>query len=484
MILVIAAAAAVMALVSCTKETPDNNGTKEEQNTGLRTLTVSFAPSTRTELNGVQPVWSNGDKIKISNGTEVKDYDVPEAAVGKSSFTITTNLTGTITAVYPAKAADISGNSITGIKVSDKQNGSFGNANICMAEAGVNGTELSFLNKTAVIAVNVPAGTTALTLTSLKKIGNDGQRSGSAVGIAVDDQGQSQTEIKVSNGSTLPTTCYISVAVNSGTDILLEDLNVDITYGESKAQGGFSPKFIDASNVVKAAGKNHSNYALQEGYIYTLPDGSLHEYVIADGKKWATMNVGATETDPNGLYFAWGETTGIMPSGNTFTFPDTKYYSADNSTWDKSKAFSWTNCPYAVGGTSKFNKYVLSAKSYYWGGTGSADNKDTLDLEDDAAFCNWGGAWRMPTTGEFNTFISGASYNQSGIFEYKGVTFHAAGCGNGAKLDRAGSLGLFWSSSLNTDDCSRANDLLLYIIGVYTSSDPRSYGGSVRPFSE
>jgi hypothetical protein len=27
----------------------------------------------------------------------------------------------------------------------------------------------------------------------------------------------------------------------------------------------------------------------------------------------------------------------------------------------------------------------------------SSDNKTVLDLEDDAAAANWGGAWRMPT---------------------------------------------------------------------------------------
>ena len=55
---------------------------------------------------------------------------------------------------------------------------------------------------------------------------------------------------------------------------------------------------------------------------------------------------------------------------------------------------------------------------------GTVDNKTTLDLEDDAATQNWGGAWRMPTHTEMAELLNNcylvwtSSYNDSGIAGY------------------------------------------------------------------
>lgn len=49
------------------------------------------------------------------------------------------------------------------------------------------------------------------------------------------------------------------------------------------------------------------------------------------------------------------------------------------------------------------------------------DNKDTLDISDDAAAANWGGTWRMPTYKEFQTLRDSVTtqyvtnYNGSGV---------------------------------------------------------------------
>ena len=459
MILVMAAAAAAMTLVSCTKELNGNNE-ENNQTSGLRTLTVSFAPNTRTYLDtdGLKPLWTGDGTEKISlNGI---DYTVPSAAAGKDSFTLTTTIEGDITAVYPASAWN---NSAPYFNVGASQDGSFANANICVASAKAGDTELSFKNQTAIIKVNVPEGTKKLTLTSLNPIENSGQRGESGAVAIADD---SATEITVSNDSGIPNPCYVSILAPASGAVLLQDLNVDVEYSENKkAQGGFSP------SAITAKGETPSTYVVEANTIYTLSESSLHEYVIADGKKWATMNVGATEANPNGLYFAWGETTGHEANDAKTAFKE-------------SYSFSWANCPFATSNDPKFTKYVPSSMSdTYWSGEGPVDNKTVLDLEDDAAFWNWGGAWRIPTKGEFETFAAYNSYD-SGNFEHKGVTFPTAGYGSGAKLNNAGSRGSYWSSSLCTDKPCNAYYFYFKRAEWGMNNGDRYYGYSVRPLSE
>ena len=467
-ILFIAAAAVAMTLASCTKE---QTGTTENgQTSGLRTLTVSFATSpTRTTLDGLQPKWKADDQIYLADGTGYEVYTVTTQEEGEDVIKITTALTGNITAVYPSSAAvtEQDGKNVTGVKVGASQDGSFGSANICMATAAAGTNALSFENKTAVINVVVPDGTKKLTITSLKPVGTSGQRTETAVAIA----DGSATTITVGNGSSnIPNPCYVSILAPETGAVLLQDLNVDV---DDKAQGGFSP------SAIVAKGKTPSSYAVEANTIYTLSKESLHEYITVDGKKWATMNVGATEANPNGLYFAWGETTGHAAATNG----DSAFTNAYSGNED---GFSWTNCPLSNHDEDDyhFSKYVPEGYKTDYGIDGYYDDKDTLDLEDDAAFWNWGGAWRMPTQGEFATFISDASYT-SGNFEYKDVPFPAAGFGDGSVLNGAGGYGDYWSSSLDAGGPRDA--FFLSFSDGDISADYYSYrysGFSVRPLSE
>lgn len=484
--IVVASAAVAMALFSCSKENISNKELEKGINAdGTRTLTVSFATkATKTYLleDGITPVWKEGDQISL-NGIP---YDVPSEYVGLQYCTITTDIQDAITAVYPADAYQ---SAEPYFKVKDKQDGSFGCANICVAQAGAAENTLKFENVTAVFAVAVPEGTTTLTVTSLGKIdattGQRGTDAADTVAICTTEEGNAANVITVEKEGKIAfeeDTVYVAVAVDEKNGVLLADLNFDT----GSAQGGVSP------NYIKSKGQEPMTYKATAGTIYTPV---LHEYVKVGSQKWATMNVGATETNPNGLYFMWGETTGIKPSGSTFTFPGTKYYSdyVDNSTWDSSKGFDWDNCPYTNGvfnnssNQKAFTKYVPSAKLEYWGGTDSADNKDTLGLEDDAAFWNWGGSWRMPTDEDFTTFLNRiVSYTkeEDGSFTHQGVTFPAAGFGANANFLSASSVGNYLSSSLDTSKPYYARYLNFKDGGVSMSSIHRSRGYSVRPFSE
>ena len=164
-----------------------------------------------------------------------------------------------------------------------------------------------------------------------------------------------------------------------------------------------------------------------------------HEYVEIGGLKWATMNVGANSITDTGLYFQWGDTQG---------------YTADQvGDGEGKKYFGWADYKYGNGGSS-----ATSMTKY-----NSSDKKTVLEASDDAAQANWGGAWRMPTTAEFQALGNAvntawtADYQGSGVAGFvctdktddtKTLFFPAAGyCNNGSVLN-VGDGGLYWSSSL------------------------------------
>ena len=101
-----------------------------------------------------------------------------------------------------------------------------------------------------------------------------------------------------------------------------------------------------------------------------------HEWVdlgLPSGTLWATMNVGATIPEDYGDFFAWGETE------------PKSYYFDNNYKW---YGGSWYNH------LTSILKYCTQSDHGY---NGFVDNKTELDPEDDAAFVNWGPAWRTPT---------------------------------------------------------------------------------------
>ena len=90
-----------------------------------------------------------------------------------------------------------------------------------------------------------------------------------------------------------------------------------------------------------------------------------------------------------GLYFAWGETS----------YKST--YNRDNYKWHDD--------------THDFTKYNSEPM---WG---IVDNKTVLDPEDDAAYINWDGNWRMPTFDEMKELIDKSPGNGFSIFYMKGT---------------------------------------------------------------
>ena len=197
-----------------------------------------------------------------------------------------------------------------------------------------------------------------------------------------------------------------------------------------------------------------------------------HEWVDLDlpsGLKWATRNVGASSPSDYGRYFAWGET---VPKAE---------YSA--KTYLFKEKINW------VGEVSRFSKYVTS-KIF-----GEVDGRCSLAMEDDVARTNWGGSWRMPTDAEWEELIENCTWawtTQDGRNGYRvtsktngnNIFLPAAGYRYGGSLYAAGSYGSYWSSSLGSDNPSRAWTVYFRSYGVGRSSSGRCYGFSLRPVSE
>ncbi len=152
--------------------------------------------------------------------------------------------------------------------------------------------------------------------------------------------------------------------------------------------------------------------------------------------KWATCNVGATSPEKYGNYYAWGETE----TKKNYLLDTYKYGSAYNA----------------------LTKYCNNSS---YGEDNFTDNLTTLEASDDAAAKNWGDNWRMPTDAEWTelhekcTWTWTSNYNGTGVAGYEvkasngnSIFLPAAGFRGSDGLSFAGSLGCYWSSSLNAGE--------------------------------
>lgn len=186
-----------------------------------------------------------------------------------------------------------------------------------------------------------------------------------------------------------------------------------------------------------------------------------HEYVdlgLPSGTLWATCNVGANSPEEYGGCFAWGETT-----------------TKDTYDWS---TYQWTE-----GTSSTPTKYTDSSSA-------------ELELDDDAAYANWGSEWRMPSIDQIEELIN-SSYTTTQWTTLNGVYgrlitslangnslfLPAAGWRSNSSLNDTGSYGYYWSRSLTTSNTSDAYYLYFYSSSINTNGgySYRSFGRSVRP---
>ena len=207
--------------------------------------------------------------------------------------------------------------------------------------------------------------------------------------------------------------------------------------------------------------------------VYILDPSTYVNLGLPSGTLWATCNIGATSPEDYGDYFAWGETAGYN---------------------DGKTNFNWSTYKWCEGSSSTMTKYCTDSS---YGYNGFTDNKTELDLEDDAAYVNWGPAWRMPSIEQFAELIN-SDYTttewttQNGVYGrkitskvagYEGnfIFLPAAGDRDNSSLGEAGAEGNYWSRTLGGSYPNNARGLYFHsgFIGTYNGS--RYYGRSMRP---
>jgi hypothetical protein len=193
-----------------------------------------------------------------------------------------------------------------------------------------------------------------------------------------------------------------------------------------------------------------------------------HEYVdlgLPSGLRWATTNVGATNPEGYGDYYAWGEIA-------------TKV------------SYTWENYTLANGSFTTLTKYNNNSSIY-----GTVDNKKTLEAADDVATQKWSGNWRMPTIDEWTELLNNCDWKWTDNYNNTGVTgdivtsksngnsifLPAAGYYDSGELNNAGSNGYYWSSSLHMNYPNCAQYVTFYSGHPDTYGNSRLYGRSVRP---
>ena len=206
--------------------------------------------------------------------------------------------------------------------------------------------------------------------------------------------------------------------------------------------------------------------ALINYLVFGVWPGNSHEWVdlgLPSGTLWATCNVGADSPEDYGDYFAWGETE----------TKEVHYLST----------YKWCN-----GSRTTMTKYCTSSS---YGYNGFVDNKTELDLEDDAAYVNWGASWRMPNEEQQVELIENCIKTwttRNGVNGYlftgpNGNTLFlpAAGYRYDSSLYDAGSYGYYWSRTLNSDYPFKAYNVFFLSEVVYLSDNNRDNGFAVRP---
>ena len=148
-----------------------------------------------------------------------------------------------------------------------------------------------------------------------------------------------------------------------------------------------------------------------------------------------------------------------------------------------SSPFSSSSCP-------TYRKDISALRSVGWIDYGPGN----LAPEYDAATVHLGAPWRMPTVAEHGDLLTNCDWTwttKNGVNGYKvrgrgdyasnSIFLPAAGVGDDSYLGLPGSLGLYWSSTPDSDDSSCA-----WYLGFDSSDFIRNvsyrYGGqSVRP---
>ena len=233
-----------------------------------------------------------------------------------------------------------------------------------------------------------------------------------------------------------------------------------------------SVMFTATAPVTHAQGRVTFQGSALEGGECVIPVQAVviypSDYVdlgLPSGTLWATRNIGANSPEEYGDYFAWGETT------------PKEVYTVQTYKW---------------GGYDSDGQFYLS-KYNSNSGYGTIDNKNELDPEDDAAYVNWGAAWRMPSDEQIQELISICNWkwtqsngvNGQLVTGPNGNTLFLPAAGFYYSGDNSfqgeGTIGEYWSRMLNPSDDINARGLGYSETDINYGATLRTHGLTIRP---
>ena len=264
--------------------------------------------------------------------------------------------------------------------------------------------------------------------------------------------GQSATQtIRITNSGNL--TDYLnfssvpdgfSVSVSSGTRVGPHSVvYVEITFKPTKEKTYSGTWKINNTDKAFNGNSKYMDIQLSGKGVKPPVDPAIVDLGLS--VKWANHNVGATNPEDYGDFFAWAETA----TKSDFTWSNYKWGSSDES----------------------LSKYCIRASE------GTVDNRSVIENSDDAARVNMGSDWRIPTKAEMDELLNQCTWTWTTVNGTQGFTvtgkngnsifLPAAGQKVDGKYYNKGRVGYYWTSTLSSSSG--------YAKGLYMYSSERDY---------
>ncbi len=459
---VIVPAAFALLAASCTQEI-----CTESIPANVRKYSLTIDQPTKTDISGTGSTrlvsWCEGDAIKYY--TESAQSSPASAAVSiggnNASVEIPRGRSDEfINAVYGASQLTSASSSETlmyvNSPVKDSQSyTTFSQAHLCAAFSDdIENPELRFHNISSILIFK---GTAKVRRFVIYGNNNETLTSGGNGALKIAYAGGTVSAQPASSGGKSVSVQTDGAEVDFYVSILPVVFSAGITV-ECYDAGGELIAVKKTGNEVKAATDAGTGRILALGNAQGWITEALPVAVdLGLSVKWARYNLGATEPEEYGNYFAWGETA-----------PKDEY--------------KWSNYAYQQGSgkNGPFSKYVLDSEY------GAVDHKSVLDLADDAAHAAWGGDWRMPSAEEVQELMNKCNWSwisRNGVYGYRvasktngnSIFLPANGMNNGSSVSDAGTVGNYWSSSISAEQS-------YYSLSPYFSSSYIKSGNCYRYF--
>lgn len=464
-LLVVAAAAVVATLMSCTREVSVEVTPSEKQMTFIASF-EDDGTKTAIQPDGTSVWWTGDESINIftSSGKSAKFTSAGTEARATAEFTgaFSGSTDGdTFYAVYPYDEGNSFDNGTITLTVPSQQTaveGTFANnlyPSIAVSDNDVfrfyhvcGGARFS-VSRDDVKQVSIKAKGEIPLAGTIKAVLDD---SGKPV-VANCTSPSYEVTLTAPGSGCFETSKYYYTALLPGVHSAGLDLSFYLSDGRCGTYSAENPITVQRTMFGKLD-------SLDQGLEYKKVAEVPETVDLGLSVKWASFNVGATAPEEVGNYYAWGETE-----------PKAQY---DNST------YKWYN--------GKLTKYRNNTS---WGGNGDFDMKGVLDEEDDAAHIVLGSKWRMPSKAELEELKAQCTCEKAtvnGVNGYKftstingnSLFFPCSGYLNGTELKDADEV--FFRASLLSPNNSYASSInARYGSIVAVSGTPRSSGVVIRP---